>query len=349
MSHRKPALLAAALVAVVVGIPVTVVALQQSAAAQVAEEEARQHLLAAMAATSQVNHVVDGAAGAASRYANRTANARIQVEGAAVPAAAAVVANALAITEVAPAVRERLITLGPDQTWQNVADVWGLSGTELAALNPETDLNTVQAGDALRVYRYRAALQSRSVGPPNRGRVINAMPMPDGDHWIVRRVGRSWGTSETVSHLVRGVSHVGTVIPSAGIPLVADISAKRGGRVRPHRSHTSGRDVDATYYQTNGRTSTWEHVSSNTLDVAAQWELFRYWIERDLLVYIFIEHRLSRALHEYAVSIGDDPALIEAAFGEERGRGILRYAPGHDDHFHARFRCREDDGSCREH
>lgn len=345
----KQAIFAAVIVAFVVGAPVSVVAIQKSAAERAEEAAAHARRVATHAAVSQLDRVLEDATVGARASAAVFAEALADGEQRATVLASEIAQRAEQIVEVSPVVREYSVVMSPRDTWQGIADEWGLSGTELAQLNPDVDLNNLAAGDELRVYRYRAALQSRSVGAPNRGRVVNAMPMPRGEHWVVRNERHSWGTAETVSHLVRGFTHVGTTIPNAGTPLVADLSRKRGGRLRPHRSHTSGRDVDVTYYRNDGQSALWRHTSRNTLDKAAQWALFRYWIERDLVTYIFIGHRLSRALHDHAVSIGEDPAFIETAFGEQRGRGILRYSPGHDDHLHVRFRCAPDDGSCREH
>lgn len=348
MSQSKPAISAALVVAIVLGLPVSAAAILETTAARAAREQALADRMARIATNAAVTDIVfaaaDGARSAAAQAATDQERAREQ----AAEAAGRIRQSAETVSQRVPAVTEHFVTLAPDESWQGVADRYGLTGSELAAMNPSLDLNALAPGDDLRVYRYHPARPSLSRGAPSRGRLLNGAPMPEGEFWVVRRPDLAWGTNETVSHLVRGFSHVGATIPAAGTPMVADISRRRGGRLRPHRSHTTGRDVDVTYYQTNGRSSIWERTSRSTLDMAAQWELFRYWIEQDIVTYIFIDHRLSRALYDYAESRGEDAALLEKAFGERRGRGILRYSPGHDDHFHVRFRCAEHDTVCRE-
>lgn len=348
MSQSKPAISAALVVAIVLGLPVSAAAILETTAARTAREEALAERMARIAANAAVTDIVfaaaDGARSAADQAAADQDVARTQAQ----EAAAHVLHAAELVSQHVPAVTEHFVTLAPDDSWQGIADRYGLNASELAAMNPELDLNALPSGTQLRVYQYLAERPSLSRGAPSRGRLLNGAPMPEGEFWIVRRPDLAWGTNETVSHLVRGFSHVGAAVPAAGTPMVADISRRRGGRLRPHRSHTTGRDVDVTYYQSNGRSAIWERTTRSTLDHAAQWELFRYWIEQDIVTYIFIDHRLSRSLYDYAVSRGEDAALLEKAFGERRGRGILRYSPGHDDHFHVRFRCAEHDTVCRE-
>jgi hypothetical protein len=104
-----------------------------------------------------------------------------------------------------------------------------------------------------------------------------------------------------------------------------------------------------TYYRTDVvSTSLFTTTRRYTLDHARQWYLFKSWIERDLVTYIFIDNRLQRSLYDFAASQGESPELLATAFGEPRGRGILRYSPGHDDHFHVRFVCTPDDPTCRD-
>jgi hypothetical protein len=247
------------------------------------------------------------------------------------------------------AFRDLWVTVAEGQLWQEFSDVYGLSGTQLQSMNPGVDLNVLDPGTQLLVYRYHPALPSMSRGAADRGRLVNGMPMPSGDHWIVRHASRAWGTNETVSELVRGLTTTADALPGGGRPMVADISRRRGGRFRPHRSHTSGRDVDVTYYRNDVvSTPIFSRTTRYTLDHARQWYLFKYWIERDLVTYIFIDNRLQRTLYDFAVQQGESAEMLEEAFGEPRGRGILRYSPGHDDHFHIRFVCADSDPICRD-
>lgn len=343
MRQNIHAVTAALVVAIVAGLPLSAAAILQTTAAHDALVARRAAELGTVLASADARAAVIAAAADATRIAEGAVAARADVD----PIAALVARTAATVSETTIPFRDLAVTLRRGEDWESVADQWGLSGTQLAALNPTVDINRLRAGDRVRVYRFHPELPSSSRGNPARGRVLNAMPMPDGPHWIVRDLDRAWGTTQTVSALVRGFTHTAEVLPEGGRPLVGDISYRRGGRMQPHRSHASGRDVDVTYFRTEAAdTDLFERTRSTTIDAARQWELFRYWIERGEAKYIFIDHRLSRALYEHAVSLGEDPALLEEAFGHPRGSGILRYAPGHDDHFHVRFHCADGDEAC---
>lgn len=345
MRDHKPAAVSAILFALLVGLPVSSAAIWQTAAARDALLARRALESSVAAASGSLRTSAIKADTETFAHLMRQAEARRHAD----PVTAHVLARAVRVTEQTVPFAELEVTLDRGENWQTLADRWGLSGTQLAALNPELDLNALQAGATVRVYRYDPAAPSISRGHPSRGRLINGVPMPDGDHWKVRNTRLAWGTSESVSSLVRGLTYVGESLPGGGQPLIADLSGMRGGRLRPHRSHTSGRDVDGTYYQVDAtRTEKWERVRPSTLDVARQWALFRYWIERDEVTYIFVDRRLHQALHDHAVALGEPDELIARAFAAGPSSGIIRHVAGHTDHFHARFRCAAHDTYCRE-
>jgi hypothetical protein len=230
-----------------------------------------------------------------------------------------------------------------------VCELYGLTLAELAAMNPDVDLGSLAADQALTVYRRPADLVSYSRGAPNRGRLVEGVPMPhDPSAWIVRNPRYSWGTGSTVEGIVHGLRFVATRLPGGTIPLVADLSRRSGGTLRPHRSHQSGRDADITYFnQTPGPADRFVRVTSATMDHPRQWALFRYWIEHEMVDYVFSDYRLIRSLYQYASSIGEPQAIMEAAFGRAGRPGILRHERGHSDHLHVRFSCSEHDPVCR--
>jgi hypothetical protein len=347
MSAQHHSIVTAVFVALFLGAPLSAISLQgalQQAEARAASVADRARAGQAIRTAAQF---VVGAQSEAALVARATLESEL-VAARAPELANALRATATEVAETTVAYRELWVTVDEGQGWQEFADVYGLSGTRLAALNPEVDVNSLDPGTRLLVYRYQPRLPSMSRGVASRGRLVNGMPMPEGEHWLVRNATRSWGTDETVSHLIRGLSSTAEALPGGGRPLIADISRRRGGRFRPHRSHTSGRDVDVTYYRSDiVSTSLFTRTRRHTLDHARQWYLFKYWIERDLVTYIFIDNRLQRSLYDFAASQGESRELLALAFGEPRGRGILRYSPGHDDHFHVRFVCTSADLTCR--
>ena len=259
--------------------------------------------------------------------------------------------QALEVVERTIAVRDFWVTVEDGDTWESIASAFGHSGSTLAALNPEIDLNALALGQRLLVLRYDDRVGSTSIGTPNRGRLLGGIPMPEGEHWVVRNTHLAFGTAEAVSHMIRGLSHVGETLPGGATPMIGDLSRRHGRRLKRHRSHQSGRDADVAYYfHDHARSLAFTPASPSTMDLERQWALFSYWIERDLVTYIFIDPRLQRALRRYAEAQGVAQAEIDRVFGGDGGRrsGILRYSPGHRDHFHVRFRCAERDERCRD-
>lgn len=234
---------------------------------------------------------------------------------------------------------------------EELATRFGLDVTELQQINPGVELEAITEPTRVVLYRDDPSAPPQSRGRANRGILVNGMPMPEGPHWIVRNPAESWGTPDTVRELMLGFHHVAELLPGGKRVLVGDISLPNGGRMPPHRSHRSGRDVDATYYCTEGPCEErFYDARGPELDVARQWHLFRYWIERGTVSYIFVHRAIQAALYDYARWSGEDPAYLDEIFEFPNGgrRAIIRDIPGHDDHFHVRFRCHERDDSCRQ-
>lgn len=94
-----------------------------------------------------------------------------------------------------------------------------------------------------------APSSSVSVGIPTRGVLQNGVEVHPNDALQVSRASRGerFGTVEMVNMLGRVAEHVKAILPGSRL-LIGDISAPRGGRIRPHRSHRNGRDVDIGFY-----------------------------------------------------------------------------------------------------
>jgi len=243
---------------------------------------------------------------------------------------------------------ERRVVLEAGDTMLSMLQQWATSPEELSRLNPGLDPTRLEAGASIVVWRAEPDRPSASVGTPSRGRLENGYPMPASDAWTVRRAAMSWGTESTVRAIAEGYLHVAEAHPGGGTPLIADLSRRRGGYAPPHRSHRSGRDVDATYYRLDPTlTGTWSHVTAATMDVERQWALFAYWIEREQVDFIFVSPSISRALEVHARSIGVPEATLARTFGTGLYDGIIRHERGHADHYHARFRCADGDERCR--
>jgi murein endopeptidase len=168
----------------------------------------------------------------------------------------------------------------------------------------------------------------------------------------VRHVSRAYGTERTIKMLEAAVADVAARWPDSSTLVVGDISYKRGGRMRPHKSHQSGRDADLSYYHKgNVPTADFLEMTEETFDAVKNWHLFKTLIDTEQVEYIFVDYKLQRSLYHYAKSIGYSDGELEPIIQYPRGRGartgIIRHARGHDDHWHIRFTCGPKDKRCR--
>lgn len=228
---------------------------------------------------------------------------------------------------------------------------YGVPMSYLESLNPGVDFSAIEEASRVMIYRADPTLPARSVGTASKGHFVEGMPMLDDDAWVVRDPARAWAMPHTVRRLVAGMRHVAQRYPGASIMMIGDMSRYGGGRMRPHRSHQSGRDADVTYYSLGGaqpKNQFWDARSAD-FDVARTWALFRYWLQRDWAEFIFADRSVQKMLADYAYNVGEDPAFVQRVFEIEGGgmRSIIRHAPGHANHFHVRFRCLDDDEECK--
>jgi len=208
-------------------------------------------------------------------------------------------------------------------------------------------------GQHLRIYSEVRDSASESIGKPNRGTLAHAERLPRNPGYAIRETARAFGTLETTQWIADGVDAVREEFPGTPRIAVHDLSARRGGRLRGHRSHQSGRDVDLSYYQRRcgNRPCPFHRVDPAQLDLARQWALLQHWLERDRLEYVFMDYTLQRALYAYARTHGASRAQLSHWFQFPRGRrnrlGVIRHYRGHRDHLHVRFVCPDTDEDCR--
>lgn len=244
--------------------------------------------------------------------------------------------------------------------WHDVRDVedaralsirFGVPMSYLESLNPGVDFATLNEPSRILLYRADPDLPARSVGTASGGHFVEGMPMIADDPWVIRDPARAWAMPHTIHRLAAGMRYVAHRYPGASVMMIGDLSRFGGGRMRPHRSHQSGRDADITYYArgVDAPTSQFRDARTSEFDVARTWALFKYWLVRDWAEFIFVDHAIQRMLADYAYSVGEDPDFVQRVFEVEGGgmRSIIRHAPGHANHFHVRFRCLDVDTDCK--
>jgi penicillin-insensitive murein endopeptidase len=139
---------------------------------------------------------------------------------------------------------------------------------------------------------------------------------------------------------------------------VGDLSRRGGGRIRPHRSHRRGIDVDVGAYllEPDGTAPAVDERRFVEMDEAGvatdgsgrRFDVARNWafIERLLsdpearVQYVFVWNPLVELLLAHAERVGAAPEVIEAA-----RLTVLQPRRGarHDNHFHIRIYCPPDD------
>lgn len=237
-------------------------------------------------------------------------------------------------------------------TFEGIAHRYHVKISSVRRWNRRLNPRRLQIGQRVRLYIPGRDGKSVSWGKANRGRLYNGVALQDSPGLKVRTVSHSYGTARTVRLLKAAVADVKARWPDAPALVVGDLSYKRGGRMRPHKSHQSGRDADISYYfKGNVQLPNLYDMDYRTVDAVKTWHLLKTLIDTGKVEYIFMDRPLQRALYEYARSIGYTKEQLRPIIQYPRPthdrEGIIRYAHGHDDHFHIRFTCGPKDRHCQ--
>ena len=235
-----------------------------------------------------------------------------------------------------------------------LSERWGLPKKTLLALNPTLKARErVDQGQRLLVYRHAPGTLSKSVGAPNRGRIENAAAFPPGEGWVMRSWRpRSYATRHVVSELALSLAEWHEQYPDAHPVKLGEFSKRGGGRVRPHKSHRSGRDVDVGYVMLErDEGHRFVAVTDDNLDAEATWGLIRQLIASGTVESIFVANSVQEQLVPFAAaSMTEEEQQATFSVLEPdpwaKKKTTLKAVRGHDDHMHIRFRCSEADDEC---
>jgi murein endopeptidase len=176
------------------------------------------------------------------------------------------------------------------------------------------------------------SLGSVSIGFADRGRVLNAVQMPQDPAWIVERPNLAYATRETVDALAQVFRSVHRRFPDSAPARLSHVGAKDGGYLRPHRSHQSGRDADIGLFYRGDRIPPRGTAREKFMDPARNWALLRALITETDVQLILVDRRIQVVLQRYALAIGEDARWVGQIFTR-----IVKHARSHRDHFHVRF------------
>jgi LysM repeat protein len=240
----------------------------------------------------------------------------------------------------------------PRETVAMIAERYGVSIHEIVRWNEGLDPARAAVDRELRIWARRDEPPSQSIGRPDAGELAHGIPLPQHPAYLVRTPERAWVARHVAEHIARAFDAVLAVDSDAPRVQIRDASMRNGGRMREHRSHQSGRDVDLVYYQRRCREGTcgrrW--MRPEDLDARLQWTLLETWLRAGAVEYVFIDHDLQEPLWRAALDAGATRAELARWFQWPRPPhariGVIRHVPRHDEHLHVRFACAENDGSC---
>ncbi len=193
-------------------------------------------------------------------------------------------------------------------------------------------------------------------GSPGGGRLIRGIQFPlDHPAFLAVEPTKAYGTADTIEGLIQAVEEVRERFPGTPRIVLGDISAERGGRIRPHRSHQNGLDVDLGFFYLQGEEvgKRFEAGRSDNLDVPRTFFLVESLINLGTVQFILLDYRVQGILYAYGRDeLGYPQELLDAWFGyPERGwvsGAMVRHVRGHDDHLHVRFVCPDGQSSCQD-
>ena len=239
---------------------------------------------------------------------------------------------------------------------ENVANLYKIFHHEIKELNPGVPLEKdLPPKSAVVVYKAGESHDaSQSIGLPSNGKLANGVPMVDGPGRVMKMIGwKSFGTANTVAVLdtvLRQWAKTGHRQPV----LVGNMSSRNGGKLSPHSTHQSGRDVDLGYPQVlpSGEELNWRVMNGRNLDAKETWALLSMLVQTGQIEVIYIDREIQKLLHEYAVaknlmSKGALKRWMEYPAPTGSGSPVIQHVKGHADHMHARFKCQPHEGQCK--
>jgi hypothetical protein len=173
--------------------------------------------------------------------------------------------------------------------------------------------------------------------------MVDAVQLPEGAGYVIKRPHLAWGTPRTVHVLREALRTYAREVDGGPAIHVGDISRKEGGPLPPHLSHRHGLDVDIGYVLRGGDADTirFTRAHAGNLDRARTWALLETLLESRAIGWIFMDYDVQRLLVEHARASGvaDDKLAVwfQYPHGNRAMRGMIRDWRGHDDHFHVRF------------
>ncbi|MBM4387735.1 MAG: penicillin-insensitive murein endopeptidase, partial [Deltaproteobacteria bacterium] len=85
---------------------------------------------------------------------------------------------------------------------------------------------------------------SYAEGLPTKGRLVNGVKLPPKGIGYIHLSSASWGTDELIKILQYCLNRVVERYPGTADVVIGALSKEGGGRLKPHKSHRNGLDID---------------------------------------------------------------------------------------------------------
>jgi hypothetical protein len=248
-------------------------------------------------------------------------------------------------------------TIRQGGTLKRVANLYKIFHHEIVDLNPGKGLDQeLPSGTRVAVYRRgENPTTSQSIDGPARGALTGAMPMPEGPGRILKHIPwKGWATVEAVA-VMDAVLRSWDALETGQPILVGNMSSRKGGPLKPHQSHQSGRDIDLSYPQIIDERDelNWREMSAANLDRELMWTLLELLNDTGAVEVVYVDTKLQKLLYDWAIQTGRVPRRDLGRWLEyPRKPGQAKYARvqhsrGHSDHMHVRFSCPKGHRRCR--
>jgi LysM repeat protein len=213
--------------------------------------------------------------------------------------------------------------------------------------------DTIRPGQELTYLVAGPAEDSKSVGRPSSGSLTAGEKLPEGPGYSYGTRPNVYGTNETVTHLIQCIGQYTRKYRNGPEVVVGNLSSRRGGRLDPHKSHQSGRDVDLGYIHLKKFQPVERMIptDSKNIDAEKTWFLIKTFLDTEQVDKGFINYEVQEPLVKYLQKKKYKKSYIEKVFQYPRGKGasaIFKHLKGHHHHIHLRFKCPPGDERCVE-
>lgn len=208
---------------------------------------------------------------------------------------------------------------------------WGIPKDTLTQLNPKLPRGKpIPVGTEIVVHTAKLGT-SIAIGPPNDGRLIRGIPLPEDAAWrLPDDRSRAFAAFDTIQSITAAMDMFAQRFPDAEPIQVGELSRRKGGEISGHQSHQVGIDVDVRLVLDD---------TGEGYEAELNWFFVKTLVDAGNVRAIFLNNSQQGWLREAAI------ADVGAA-GADEYFAFISHEPGHTYHMHVRFKCPDKDKRC---